>query len=54
MIASEDSLFWSKCPDIVVSFQGFQNKTVFETSLQADELNNLIEEVQLDFSTLSF
>lgn len=34
----------------LVSFQGFQNKSVSETSLQAEELDNVIEEVQLDFS----
>jgi len=33
-------------------FQGFQNMTVSETSLQEEQLN-LIEEVQLYFSMLS-
>lgn len=34
----------------LVSFQGFQNKSVSETSLQAEEPDNVIEEVQLNFS----
>ncbi len=32
--------------------QGFQNKTVSETSLPLEELDNLIEEVQVYFNVV--
>lgn len=47
-LISEDGLYSFKTD--LLFLQGFQNKTLSETSLPLEEIDNLIEEVQVDFN----
>lgn len=51
-LISEDGLYWFKAPNLVPPLQGFQNKTVSETSVPLEELDNIIEEVPVYFNVV--